>query len=77
MPMTKHCRKASERKQLLLFAQMSKMETTLKNDFAFSNAVVKFCKIFLCPMCKEHETKLEFITFDCCLYTICFLNCVL
>ena len=51
------------------------METTLRNDYAFSNAVVKFCEIFSCPMCKEHETKLGFFTFDCFLYTICLLYC--
>jgi len=42
-------------------AQRSTMETTLKNDYAFGNDIVKFCEIFSCPMCKEHETKLGFI----------------
>jgi len=75
--MTKHCSSGfREREQLLLFAQRSQMEMTLKNDFAFSNAVVKLREIFLCPAFKEHETKLGFITFDCFLHTICLLNCV-
>jgi hypothetical protein len=82
MPVTKHCRmlcssgfrdRASFTVWEYTLAQRSKMETTLKNDYA----VVKFCEIFSCPTCKEHETKLGFITFDCFLYTIFLLNCIL
>jgi hypothetical protein len=36
---------------------LTKMETTLKNNDAFSNIVVKVCKMFICPTCKEHEIK--------------------
>jgi hypothetical protein len=36
---------------------LTKMETMLKNSYAFSNVVVKFCEIFTCPVCEEHEIK--------------------
>jgi hypothetical protein len=84
MPMRKHCRMLSssgfrERAAFTVWkytlAQRSKMETTLKNDYVFSNDVVKFCEIFSCPICKEHEIKLGFINSDC-LYTIFLPNCI-
>jgi hypothetical protein len=31
------------------------MQTTLKNNYAFSDAAVKFYELFTRPDCKEHE----------------------
>jgi len=31
------------------------MQTTLRNSYAFSNVVVKFCEVFTCLTCKQHE----------------------
>jgi hypothetical protein len=85
MPMRNYCRMLCssgfrERATFTVWeytlAEMSKMETTQKNDYAFSNDAVKFCEIFSCPMHEEHETKLGFINSDC-LYTICLPNYVL
>ena len=36
----------------------------MKNNYAFSNVVVKFCEIPTCPTCKQHEIKIRGITYD-------------
>lgn len=48
----------------LLFkdGRMSTKETTLNGNYAFSNTVVKFCGIFKCIICKQHEIKNTCIT---------------
>lgn len=46
----------------------TKMVTTLKINSAFSNVVVKFCEIFTCPTCKQHEVtngRLYFMAARC------------
>jgi hypothetical protein len=35
--------------------QLMKMQTTLQNIYTFSNVVVKFCAVFTCLTCKQHE----------------------
>jgi hypothetical protein len=32
--------------------QLTKVETTLKNNYGFSIVVVKYCEVFICPTCK-------------------------
>lgn len=44
------------------------MENTLKNNRIFSNTVMKFCEIFMCPPCKQQEIKkirLHFLPAPC------------
>ena len=35
--------------------QLTKMQTTLQNIYAFSNVIVKFCGVFTCLTCKQQE----------------------
>ena len=53
----------------LLFknGRMLTKETTWNGNYAFSNTVVKFCGIFTCIICKQHEIKNRGITFWLCL----------
>lgn len=37
--------------------QLIKIETALKNNYAFNNAAVKFCGTFTCPAWKFHGIK--------------------
>jgi hypothetical protein len=37
--------------------QWIKIETALKNNYAFNNAAVKFCGTFTCPAWKLHDIK--------------------
>lgn len=36
---------------------LTNMDAILKNNYAFSNAVAKYCYIFMYPACTEHEIK--------------------
>lgn len=47
---------------------LTKIETTLNNNYAFSNVVGKFCEISTCPTCKQHEMKIMRHYSDCKLY---------
>jgi hypothetical protein len=73
--MTRHCRKAcvsdSRRRWENFIGQedmpsfkhgrtlLTNMDALLKNNYAFSNAVAKYCYIFMYPACTSHGIKQE------------------
>jgi hypothetical protein len=78
MPMTRHCimpyyvsdsrrgtgtLNGGENRLLFNDGRMLTKETTLNGNYAFSNTVVKFCGIFTCVICKQHEIKNKDIIF--------------